>query len=66
MGAPKTYAFWVQLDLGPEALHVDVERLGVAHVVGAPHAVDERLAREHVTRVGVKFTRYRMQLLLEV
>ena len=37
----------IQLDLGAKALHVHVERLGVAVVVGTPHAVDEHVTREH-------------------
>jgi hypothetical protein len=31
---------------------VDVERLGVADVVGAPHPIDEGLSREHPSGVG--------------
>ena len=42
----------VGLDLRPQALDVDVERLGVADVVAAPHPVDQRLARQHPTGVG--------------
>jgi hypothetical protein len=30
---------------------VDVERLGVADVVRAPHAVDQRVARQDAARV---------------
>src|SRR5690606_18669010 len=32
------------LDLGPQPLHVHVERLGVADVVDAPHPADEGVA----------------------
>ena len=42
----------VGLDLGPQALDVHVERLGVADVVAAPHPVDQRLARQHPPGVG--------------
>ncbi len=31
---------------------MDVEGLGVAHVVGAPHPIDEGVASEHPTGVG--------------
>src|SRR3954469_13929155 len=31
----------VGFDLGAQPLDVDVQRLGVAYVVGAPHAVDQ-------------------------
>ena len=31
----------VRFDLGPEPLHVDVQGLGVANVVGAPDPVDQ-------------------------
>ena len=37
----------VVLDLGPQALDVHVERLGVAEVVRAPDAVDEHVAGQH-------------------
>ncbi|AGS33896.1 prephenate dehydrogenase [Corynebacterium maris DSM 45190] len=40
------------LDLGAQALDVHVERLGVAHVVGAPDAVDELAAGEHPAGVA--------------
>ena len=42
----------VGLDLGPQPLHVDVERLGVADVVGAPDPVDELAAGEHPAGVA--------------
>ena len=42
----------VGLDLGPQPLDVDVERLGVADVVGAPHPVDELHAGEHAAGVA--------------
>src|SRR4051794_17478522 len=42
----------VGLDLGPQPLHVDVEGLGVADVVGAPDAVDELAAGEHPSGVA--------------
>src|SRR4051794_23274593 len=41
----------VVFDLGPESLDVYVERLGVAHVVRAPHAVDDDFTRQHATDV---------------
>ena len=31
----------VQFDLGAQSLHVDVQRLGVAHIVTAPHPLDQ-------------------------
>ena len=40
----------VGLDLGPQPLDVDVERLGVADVVAAPHPVDELHPGEHPAR----------------
>ena len=42
----------ILLDLGAQALDVHIERLGVAHVVRAPHAVDELPPREHPARVA--------------
>src|SRR5262249_58195918 len=37
----------ILLDLGPQALDVHVEGLGVAEVVGSPDPVDEHVAGEH-------------------
>src|SRR5438270_7672567 len=42
----------VGLDLAAKALDVHVERLGVTHVVGAPHLVEERLPGEDPSGVG--------------
>ena len=42
----------VGLDLGAQALDVDVEGLGVADVVGAPDAVDQLAAGEHAAGVA--------------
>ena len=42
----------VLLDLGSQPLDVDVEGLGVADVVRAPHPVDQRLAGQHPPGVG--------------
>src|SRR6478735_978886 len=42
----------VGLDLGAQPLHVDVQRLGVSDVVGAPHPVDELTAGEHPAGVA--------------
>ena len=41
----------VVLDAPAQPLDVDVERLGVADIVGAPDAVDERVAGEHAPGV---------------
>src|SRR5207344_1163716 len=41
----------IALDLAAQSLDVHVERLGVAHVVGSPHSIDERVASEHATGV---------------
>src|SRR3954471_12311972 len=40
------------LDLGAQSFDMDVERLGVTDVVGAPDAVDQLTAREHPSRVA--------------
>ena len=53
----------VGLDLGPQPLDVDVERLGVADVVGAPHPVDQRLAGQHPA--GVREQQVQQLELLE-
>ena len=42
----------VVLDLRSHALDVDVERLRVADVVGAPDTIDEHFAREHAPGIG--------------
>src|SRR5437016_3852648 len=42
----------VFLDLGPEAVDVDVEGLGVADVVRPPDPVDQRVAGEDPTGIG--------------
>ena len=41
----------ILLHLRAEPLDVDVQGLGVAHVVGAPHPVDERVAGEDAAGV---------------
>src|SRR2546421_8685671 len=42
----------VGLDLAAQALDVHIERLGVTHVVGAPHLVQEGVPGEHPPGVG--------------
>src|SRR5690606_9110648 len=42
----------VGLELRAQPLHVHVEGLGVADVVGAPDPVDELTAGEHATRIA--------------
>src|SRR5207302_7641832 len=42
---------WVRLELGPQPLDVDVQRLGVPDVVAAPDPVDELSPGEHPARI---------------
>src|SRR3712207_4967272 len=44
----------VLLDLGAEALDVDVQCFGVAYVVGSPDAVDQLAAGQHPAYVAQK------------
>src|SRR5674476_1475500 len=42
----------VRLDLGAQALDVDVQRLGVTDVIATPHPVDELHPGQHPARVA--------------
>ena len=42
----------LSLNLGAQALDVDVESLGVANVIGAPNAIDELPEGQHAARIA--------------
>ena len=40
--------FWIVLDLGPKALHVDIHQSGICRMAIPPYFLQEHLARENL------------------